>query len=52
MVLETRVQSQVESYQKLKKGNDASLHATQHYKELIKGKWSNPGKYVAPSIIL
>ena len=28
---------------------DASLLNTQHYKVRIKGKWSNPGKGVAPS---
>ena len=28
---------------------DASLLNTQHYKVWIKGKWSNPGKRVAPS---
>ena len=27
----------------------ASLLNTQHYKVRIKGKWSNPGKEVAPS---
>ncbi len=27
---------------------DASLLNTQHYKVQIKGKWSNPGKGVAP----
>ena len=27
---------------------DASLLNTQHYKVWIKGKWSNPGKGVAP----
>ena len=26
-----------------------SLHNTHHYKVQIKGKWSNPGKRVAPS---
>ena len=39
MVWETRVQSQVESYQKLKKMVlDAALFNTQHYKVRIKGK--------------
>ena len=28
---------------------DASLLNTQHFKVWIKGKWSNPGKGVAPS---
>ena len=28
---------------------DTSLLTTQHYKVHIKGKWSNPGKGVAPS---
>ena len=28
---------------------DASLLNTQHYKVLIKGQWSNPGKEVEPS---
>ena len=51
MVLETRVQSQVESIQRLKKKMvlDTSLFNTQHYKVGIKGKSSNPGKGVAPS---
>ena len=39
MVRETRVQSQVESYQKLKKWYlTAALLNTQHYKVRIKGK--------------
>ncbi len=40
MVQETRVQSQVESYQTLKKNLvfDAALLSTQHYKVRIKGK--------------
>ena len=43
------VQSQVESYQRLKKIIlDASLLNTQHYKVQIKSKWSNLGKIVAP----
>ena len=42
------VQSQVKSYQRLKKMVlDAFLFNTQHYKARI--KWSNPGKWVAPS---
>ena len=44
---ETMVQSQVESYQRLKKiVLDFSLLNTQHYKVWIKGKWSNPEKGV------
>ena len=31
---------------------DASWLNTQHYKVLINGKWSNPGKGVAPSLHL
>ena len=27
------------------------LYATQHYNVLIKGKWSNPGKGLAPSLL-
>ena len=39
MILETRVQFQAESYQRLKKKVlDASLLNTQHYKVRIKGK--------------
>ena len=38
MAKETRVQSQVESYQRLKKWYDTSLLNTQHYKVRIKGK--------------
>ena len=30
---------------------DVSLLKTQHFKVRIKGKWSNPGKGVAPSPI-
>ena len=46
VVQETWVQSQIESYQRLKKMVlDATLLNTQHYKV----KWSNPGKGVAPS---
>ena len=49
MVLETGIQSQVESYKRLKKMVlDASLLNTQHYKVQTNGKWSNPGKGVAP----
>ena len=45
MVSETKVQSQVKSYQRLKKIIlDNSLLNTQHYKVWIKGKWRNPGK--------
>ena len=50
MVIETRVQSQVESYQKLKKMVlHPSLLNTRHYKVWIKGKGSNPRKGIAPS---
>ena len=46
---ETRVQSQVESYQRLKKMVlDTTLLTTQHYKVRIKCKWSNLRKGVAP----
>ena len=45
MARETEVESQVESYQTLKKMVlDAALLNTQHYKVGIKGRWSNPGK--------
>ena len=45
MVLETTVQSQVESYQRLKKiVLDTSLLNTQHYKLRIKSKRNNLGK--------
>ena len=47
---ETRVQSQVESYQRLKKMLlDISLLNTRQYKVRLKDKWSNLGKGVAPS---
>ena len=50
MVQETGVQSQVESYKRLKKMVlDAFLLNTQHYKVRIMSKRSNPGKGVAPS---
>ena len=50
MARETRVQSQVESYQRLKKmALDASLLNTQHYKVWIKGKVEQPREGVAPS---
>ena len=42
MVQETRVQSQVKSYQTLKMVFDASLLNTQQYKVWIKDKWSTP----------
>ena len=43
MIRETKVQSQVESYQRLKKMVlDASLLNTQHYKVEIKGKVEHP----------
>ena len=48
MVQETGVQSQVELYERL----DASLLNIQHYKIQIKGKWSNPGKGVTPSLVV
>ena len=38
MVQETEVQSQVHSYQRLKKVLDAALLSTQHYMVRIKGK--------------
>ena len=38
MVRETGVQSQVESYQRLKNDIDAALLNTDHYKVRIKGK--------------
>ena len=50
MVLETWVQSQVASYQRLKKMVlDTSLLNTQQYKVLSRVKWSNTGKGIAPS---
>ena len=50
MAQKTRVQFQVESYQKLNKMVlDVALFNTQHYKIQINGKWSNPGKGVVPS---
>ena len=49
MVWETRVQSQVKSYQTQKVVLDSSLLNTQHYKVWIKGKCSNPGKGIVPS---
>ena len=49
MIRETWVQSQVESYQRLKIIFDTSLFNTQHSKVRIKLKWSNPGKGIAPS---
>ena len=48
MTLETRVRSQVESYQRLKKWYLMPLLNTRHYKVWVKGKWSNPGKGVVP----
>ena len=50
MVWKTGVQSQVESYQRLKKWYLMPPCLTQHYKVQIKGKWSYPGKGVAPSL--
>ena len=50
IVRETGVQSQVESYQRLKKMVlDAALLNTQHFKVWIKGKEEHPGNGVAPS---
>ena len=50
MARETWVQSQVESYQRLKKMVlDTSLLNTQHYKVSIKGKVEQSGEGVAPS---
>ena len=52
VIQETRVQSQIKSYQRLKKlVLDTSLLNTQHYKVQIKGKWNNSGKGVASSPI-
>ena len=54
MVWETGVQSQVESYQRLKKmALDATLFSTQYYKVRIKGKveksreWSSALPYTS-----
>ena len=47
MIWETRVQSQVEAYQRLKKKNSTWCLLAQHYKV-----WSNPGKGVVPSLDL
>ena len=50
MVWETRVQSQVQSYQRLKKMVfDATLLNTQHYKEGSRVKWRNPRNSASPS---
>ena len=50
MARETWVQSQVDSYQRLKKMVlDASLLNTQHYKVRIKGKVEQSREGVAPS---
>ena len=50
MAWETWVQSQVKSYQRLKKTVfDASLLNTSIIKYRSRVKWSNPGKGVAPS---
>ena len=46
MVRETGVQSYTEDSKIVL---DATLLNTQRYKIWIKGKWSNPGKRVAPS---
>ena len=48
MAWETSVQSQGESYQRLKNWFLMSTCLTLYYKAGIKGKWSNPGKGVAP----
>ena len=49
MVQEIKVQSQVESYQKIfKMVLDASSFNIQPYKVWIKGKWSNSEKGVVP----
>ena len=54
MVQETGVQSQVESYQRLKKMEfDVALLNTRHYKEMIQGKveqsreWSSALPYTS-----
>ena len=53
MARETWVQSQVESYQRLKKMVlDASLLNTQHYKVRIKGKVEQSREGVAPPLHL
>ena len=49
MARETRIQSHVESYQRLKNLLDTALLNTQHYKVQIKRKRSNPGEGVAPT---
>ena len=49
IVQETGVQSQVESYQRLKKWYLMPPCLTKDYKAWIKDKWSNPGKGVVPS---
>ena len=49
---ETWVQSQVESYQRHKKWYLRLPCLIQHYEVKIKGKWSNPRKGVAPSLLL
>ena len=53
MAQEIGVQSEVKSYQRLKKKKkkrvlDESLLNTQHYMEWITGKWNNSGKGVIP----
>ena len=45
MVRDTEVQSQVESYERLKMVLDAALLNTQHYKLRIKGKVEQPGEW-------
>ena len=45
MAREAGLQSQIESYQRIKNTVlDVSLFNTHPYKVSIKGKWSNPGK--------
>ena len=49
MVRETGVQSQIESYQRLKKWFLMAPCSTQHYKLQIKSRWSNPQKGIGSS---
>ena len=53
MVWETEVQSQVDSYQRLKKMVlDAALLNTQHYKAGIKGKVEQPDSALPDTSLL
>ena len=49
MTQETRVQFQVESYQRQEMVFDTCLLNTRHDKVQIKGKWNNPVKEIVPS---